>query len=53
LIRARLLELEPSFTVEDVIARSPMTRPDDLAICAEGLRRAGLSAKRNKGLISG
>jgi TolB-like protein len=47
-IRNRLLELEPEFTVEDAIARSPMTMPDDLAIYAEGLRRAGLPERRDK-----
>jgi TolB-like protein/DNA-binding SARP family transcriptional activator len=39
---ARLLILEPRFTLDDAIIRSPMQRPDDLAHYAEGLRRAGL-----------
>jgi DNA-binding SARP family transcriptional activator len=41
-IRARLLVLEPSFSVRDAVDRSPMMRPKDLALYAEGLRRAGL-----------
>jgi hypothetical protein len=41
-IRARLLVLEPSFSVRDAVERSPMIRPEDLALYAEGLRRAGL-----------
>jgi tetratricopeptide (TPR) repeat protein len=41
-ILARLLMLEPGFSIRDAVARSPMMRPDDLALYAEGLRRAGL-----------
>jgi len=41
-ILARLLELEPGFSVEDAVLRSPFTRAEDLARYAEGLRRAGL-----------
>ena len=41
-IRSRLLKLEPGFTVADAIRRSPMTRPEDVACYAEGLRRGGL-----------
>lgn len=41
-IRSRLLKLEPGFTVADAIRRSPMTRPEDVARYAEGLRRGGL-----------
>lgn len=39
---ARLLELEPGFTVADAVRRSPLTRSEDLAHYADGLRRAGL-----------
>lgn len=38
----RLLELEPGFCVRDAVLRSPVVRQDDLALYAEGLRRAGL-----------
>lgn len=41
-VRARLLELEPGFTVADAVRRSPLTRAGDLAHYADGLRRAGL-----------
>ncbi len=41
-VRTRLLELEPGFTVADAVRRSPLTRPEDVAHYAEGLRRAGL-----------
>jgi DNA-binding SARP family transcriptional activator len=41
-VLARLLTLEPSFSIRDAVERSPMIRPDDLALYAEGLRRAGL-----------
>jgi DNA-binding SARP family transcriptional activator/TolB-like protein len=41
-ILARLLELEPAFSVEDALIRSPFQRKEDLARYAEGLRRAGL-----------
>jgi DNA-binding SARP family transcriptional activator/TolB-like protein len=41
-IRARLLKLEPKFTVADAIRRSPMTRAEDVECYAEGLRRGGL-----------
>ncbi len=46
-VRERLLALEPSFSVEEAVARSPMSRPEDLARYAEGLRRAGLPERRN------
>jgi DNA-binding SARP family transcriptional activator/TolB-like protein len=39
---ARLLALEPKFSVRSAIERSPMTRVDDLALYADGLRLAGL-----------
>lgn len=38
----RLLFLEPSLTVEGVVARSPLKRTTDKARLAEGLRLAGL-----------
>jgi hypothetical protein len=41
-IRTRLLRLEPGFSVNDAVSRSPMTRREDLQLYAEGLRRAGL-----------
>jgi TolB-like protein len=41
-MRARLLALEPGFSVTDAVARSPMIRSEDIARYAEGLRRAGL-----------
>lgn len=41
-VRARLLELEPGFTVAEAVRRSPLTRPEDLDHYADGLRRAGL-----------
>jgi tetratricopeptide (TPR) repeat protein len=41
-VRDRLLELEPDFSVEAAVQRSPLTRADDIARYAEGLRRAGL-----------
>ncbi len=47
MVLTRLLELEPSFSVEEAVERSPMTRPEDVARYAEGLRRAGLPERRN------
>jgi TolB-like protein len=41
-VRAKLLALEPGFTVRAALARSPMRRAVDRALYAEGLRRAGL-----------
>ena len=41
-VRARLLKLEPGFTVRDAVRRGPMLRPEDIARYAEGLRLAGL-----------
>jgi DNA-binding SARP family transcriptional activator/TolB-like protein len=41
-VLARLLKLEPDFTVEAALLRSPFTQSQDLARYAEGLRRAGL-----------
>jgi DNA-binding SARP family transcriptional activator/TolB-like protein len=38
----RLLALEPGFSVEAAVVRSPLTRPEDIARYAEGLRLAGL-----------
>jgi adenylate cyclase len=42
-VMARLLRLEPDFTVRDAIARSPMGLPADIERYADGLRRAGLA----------
>ena len=39
----QLLRLEPDFTVRLAVKRSPLLRPADLALYAEGLRLAGLS----------
>ena len=41
-VRDRLLALEPGFSVEAAVTRSPLKRPEDIARYAEGLRRAGL-----------
>ena len=41
-VRARLLALEPGFSVQSALERSPIMRRDDLALYAEGLRRGGL-----------
>ncbi|MBN8871826.1 MAG: hypothetical protein J0H67_03220, partial [Rhodospirillales bacterium] len=41
-IRATLLRLEPGFTVEEAVERSPLVRREDRIHYAEGLRRAGL-----------
>jgi hypothetical protein len=41
-VLARLLTLEPNFSIRDAVERSPMIRPADLALYAEGLRRGGL-----------
>jgi len=41
-VLARLLQLEPGFTVEAAVLRSPFIRPEDVARYADGLRRAGL-----------
>ena len=41
-VLARLLRLEPDFTVEAALLRSPFTRPQDRERYADGLGRAGL-----------
>jgi tetratricopeptide (TPR) repeat protein len=41
-VQARLLALEPAFSVRNAVERSPLVRREDLAFYAEGLRRAGL-----------
>jgi hypothetical protein len=41
-IRARLLALEPAFSISNALERSPMMSTADRALYAEGLRRAGL-----------
>lgn len=41
-VLSRLMRLEPDFSVQEAILRSPMTRSEDVACYAEGLRLAGL-----------
>jgi DNA-binding SARP family transcriptional activator len=41
-VKARLLRLEPSFTLTQAATRSALRKPCDLAIYMEGLRKAGL-----------
>ena len=41
-VLGRLMELEPGFSVQEAVVRSPLLRPEDIARYAEGLRRAGL-----------
>jgi DNA-binding SARP family transcriptional activator/TolB-like protein len=41
-VRARLLALEPAFSVSNALQRSPMVQADDRALYADGLRRGGL-----------
>ena len=41
-VMSRLLKMEPAFTVQDAIRRSPMSLAADIERYAEGLRRAGL-----------
>jgi TolB-like protein len=41
-VLTRLLKLEPSFTVQDAVRRSPMTVAADIQRYADGLRAAGL-----------
>jgi tetratricopeptide (TPR) repeat protein len=38
----RLLDLEPGFSIQQAMLRSPLVRPEDIVRYAEGLRRAGL-----------
>lgn len=42
-VKARLLRLEPHFTLAQAANRSPLRRPVDLAIYVAGLRKAGLA----------
>jgi DNA-binding SARP family transcriptional activator/TolB-like protein/Flp pilus assembly protein TadD len=49
-VLARLLELEPGFSVQDAVLRSPFTRPEDVERYADGLRLAGLPEHRTPGL---
>jgi tetratricopeptide (TPR) repeat protein len=39
---ACLLALEPEFSISNAVERAPLTRREDLALYAEGLRRGGL-----------
>lgn len=41
-VLAHLLVLEPNFSVHGALERSPLLHPEDRALYAEGLRRAGL-----------
>jgi TolB-like protein len=41
-VLARLMRLEPGFSVREAVMRSPMQRAEDIERYAEGLRRAGL-----------
>ena len=41
-VLSRLYALEPNFSIASAVQRSPWKRTDDLAVYAEGLRRAGL-----------
>ncbi len=41
-IMACLVALEPEFSIRSAVERAPLTRREDLALYAEGLRRAGL-----------
>lgn len=41
-LRARLLELEPGFSIAASLARTPLLQPDDRARYTAGLQRAGL-----------
>jgi TolB-like protein/Tfp pilus assembly protein PilF len=41
-VRDRLVSLEPGFSVQQAVERSPFIRAEDIARYAEGLRRAGL-----------
>ncbi len=42
-VRARLLAIEPDFTMEKALRRTPVRRVADRAHYARGLRRAGLA----------
>jgi DNA-binding SARP family transcriptional activator/tetratricopeptide (TPR) repeat protein len=42
-VRDRLLALEPGFSLQAAVERSPFRRPEDVERYAEGLRRAGLT----------
>jgi DNA-binding SARP family transcriptional activator/TolB-like protein len=41
-VRARLMRLEPGFSLLQATSRSPLRRPEDLKIYVDGLRKAGL-----------
>jgi DNA-binding SARP family transcriptional activator/TolB-like protein len=45
-VLSRLLILEPGFSVQEAVRRSPFSRPDDVARFADGLRRGGLFEDR-------
>lgn len=48
IVSARLLTLEPEFSIANAIERSPITRPQDLARYADGLRLAGLQEQSGR-----
>jgi TolB-like protein len=41
-MRTQLLALDSTFRIRDTVARTPLSRAEDRALYAEGLRRAGL-----------
>ena len=41
-MRPQLLALDPSIQIRNTVARTPLTRAEDRALYAEGLRKAGL-----------
>ncbi|MCO6415953.1 hypothetical protein JYK14_07145 [Siccirubricoccus sp. KC 17139] len=41
-VKARLLAIEPDFTLEKALRRTPLRRPEDVAHYEAGLRKAGL-----------
>ena len=45
----RLMTLEPGFSIEAAVMRSPLKRPEDIARYAEGLRLAGLRERNAPG----
>jgi len=49
----RLLDLEPGFSVQEAVLRSPLSLPEDIARYAEGLRRAGLPESSTGGPTGG
>ena len=52
-LRTELFALEPHFSVEEAISRSPLLQQEDLDRYAEGLRLAGVPERSNGGPDSG